>query len=249
MRSNSDPPLPVFTERAAQDFWLKNLSEADAFTQWVLDEIGPWLGARVLEVGCGTGTYTAAIADGHRQVVAVDMEEAYVEATLRRVGSRSGVSVICGDATQVDVPMPVDQTFDSVIMFDVLEHIEHDVDMLMRLRSRLGQGGHLILKVPAGLWLYSPMDKAIGHWRRYDKVGLCNVIRRAGYEVVAAWPFNAFAAPGWWWNGRVRKRLTPPADQVALFNRLVPVLRPLDRLARHVCGVSLFAIARRPDGS
>ena len=145
--------------------------------------------------------------------------------------------------------MPDGQLFDTVIMLDVLEHIEDDIDILARLRSRLRHGGHLILKVPARPWLYSPMDQAIGHRRRYDKGRLCHVVRCAGYEVVATWPFNAFAAPGWWWNGRVRKRLTPPADQVALFNRLVPAMRPLDQLARHVCGVSLFAIARRLDGS
>src|SRR5262245_5351324 len=131
MRSNSEsPPPPVFTGRAAEHFWLKTISEADAFTRWVLDEIAPWLGTRVLEVGCGTGTYTAAIADGCRQVVAVDMDEAHIEATLRRVGSRSGVTVVCGDATLVEALMPDGQLFDTVIMLDVLEHIEDDVDIL-----------------------------------------------------------------------------------------------------------------------
>jgi hypothetical protein len=72
-------------------------------------------------------------------------------------------------------------------------------------------------------------------------------VTQAGYEVVAIWPFNAFAVPGWWWNGRIRRLHAPPANQVALFERLVPVLRPLDRLARHLCALSLFAVGRRPD--
>jgi hypothetical protein len=33
-----------------------------------------------------------------------------------------------------------------------------------------------------------------------------------------------------------------------LYNRLVPVLRPLDRLTRLFCGISLLAVARRPAG-
>jgi hypothetical protein len=33
-----------------------------------------------------------------------------------------------------------------------------------------------------------------------------------------------------------------------LYNRLVPILRPLDRLARLICGASLMAVARRPVG-
>jgi SAM-dependent methyltransferase len=173
------------------------------------------------------------------------MEQAFVEEAIRRLGPRPSLQVICGDATEIEIPMPNDEAFDTVLLLDVLEHIKDDVDLLHRLRSRLGAGGHLILKVPAMPSLYSPMDQAIGHWRRYDKARLSDVIRRAGLDVVGAWSFNAFAVPGWWWNGRVLKRRSPPGEQVAFFNRLVPVLRPLDKVARVFCGVSLIAIGRR----
>jgi protein-L-isoaspartate O-methyltransferase len=235
----------VTTDTAVQDLWLQNLSKADAFTRWVLDQISPWLGHRVLEVGCGIGTYTAAMAVGSRKIIAVDMERGFVEEAIRRLTQRPNVQVICGDATEIDIPRPNDEAFDTVVLFDVLEHIEDDVALLTRLRSRLGHGGHLILKVPAMPSLYSPMDEAIGHWRRYDNKSLNEVISCAGLEVVRIWSFNAFAVPGWWWNGRVLKRRSPPGEQVALFNRLVPLLRPLDRLARLFCGISLLAVARR----
>jgi protein-L-isoaspartate O-methyltransferase len=238
----------VTTDTAVQDFWLQNLSKADAFTRWVLGEISPWLGQRVLEVGCGIGTYTAEMAAGSRKIVAMDMERAFVDEAVRRLALHPNVQVICGDATQADIPKPAGEPFDTVVLLDVLEHIEDDAALLARLRARLGPGGHLILKVPAMPSLYSPMDEAIGHWRRYDKSGLTEVISRSGLEVVRIWSFNAVAVPGWWWNGRVRKLRSPPAQQVALYNRLVPILRPLDRLARLVCGVSLLAVARRPTG-
>ena len=51
------------------------------------------------------------------------------------------------------------------------------------------------------------------------------------------------AQPRW---GRLLKRRSPPQEQVALYNRLVPILRPLDRLARLFCGIALIAVARRP---
>ena len=234
------------TDTAIQEFWLQNLSKADAFTRWVLAEISPWLGQRVLEVGCGIGTYTAEMAVGSRKIVAMDMERAFVEEAARRLAQHPNVQLICGDATAADLPNPDSEAFDTVVLLDVLEHIEDDVALLTRLRARLGPGGHLVLKVPAMPSLYSPMDEAIGHWRRYDRRGLTEVISRAGLEVVRIWSFNAAAVPGWWWNGRVRKLRAPPGEQVALFDRLVPVLRPLDRLARLFCGISLLAVARRP---
>jgi SAM-dependent methyltransferase len=238
----------VTTDTAVQEFWLQNLSKADAFTRWVLSEISPWLGQRVLEVGCGIGTYTAEMAVGARKIVAMDMERAFVDEAVRRLGQHPNVRLICGDATEADALKPNDEAFDTVVLLDVLEHIEDDVALLAGLRARLAPGGHLVLKVPAMPSLYSPMDEAIGHWRRYDKKVLIEVISRAGLEVVRVWAFNAAAVPGWWWNGRVRKLRSPPQEQVALYNRLVPVLRPLDRLARLFCGASLLAVARRPAG-
>jgi 2-polyprenyl-3-methyl-5-hydroxy-6-metoxy-1,4-benzoquinol methylase len=238
----------VTTNTAVQAFWLQTLSQAKAFTRWVLDEISPWLGQQILEVGCGIGTYTTELAVGSRKITAIDMERAFVEEAARRLAQHPNVRLICGDATAADTPKSHDEAFDTVILLDVLEHIEDDVTLLARLGARLGLGGHLILKVPAMPSLYSPMDEAIGHRRRYDKTSLTQVISGCGLEVVRIWSFNAAAVPAWWWNGRVLKRRSPPQEQVALYNRLVPALRPLDRLARLFCGVSLFAVARQPAG-
>jgi len=239
----------VTTDTAVQDFWLQNLSKADAFTRWVVDEMSPWLGARILEVGCGIGTYTAEIASGARHVVAMDMEHAFVTDAARRLSGRPNVQLICGDATQANLPELGDRAFDTVVLLDVLEHIEDDVGLLARLSAKLRPGGHLILKVPAMPSLYSPMDQAIGHWRRYHRRSLTAAFAGAGLEVVRIWSFNAAAVPAWWWNGRVRRHRSPPREQVALYNRLVPILRPLDRWARLFCGVSLFGVARRPTAS
>jgi SAM-dependent methyltransferase len=133
--------------------------------------------------------------------------------------------------------------FDTVVLMDVLEHIERDVSLLERLRSRLKPGGCIIIKVPAMPSLYCAMDQAIGHWRRYDRQNLSRTILFAGFQVVEIRPFNAFGVPGWWWNGMLKRR-SPPADQIALFNRLTPIFRPLDKLARHFFASSLIGIGR-----
>jgi SAM-dependent methyltransferase len=229
---------------AAQDFWLDNLSGADAYTRWILDEARPWLGRRVLEVGCGTGTYTVPLARAGHELVSVDIDPAYAAAATQATKGMAAVTVRHADAT--DPAVDLGEAFDSVILFDVLEHIEHDVALLSRLRARLKPGGRIVLKVPAMKSLHSPMDDAIGHWRRYDRASLAATLGEAGFEAERLWPFNAFAVPGWWLNGRVLKRTTPPAEQVRLFNRLIPVLRPLDKALRHVMGLSLFAVGRVP---
>src|SRR5580704_5506996 len=124
--------IPATTDTAVQEFWLQSLAGAGAFTRWVLDEISPWLGQRILEVGCGIGTYTAELAVGSRKITAMDMEPAFVAEAARRLAEHPNVRLVCGDATAVDMPKQ-DGAFDTVILFDVLEHVEDDVGLLARL--------------------------------------------------------------------------------------------------------------------
>jgi SAM-dependent methyltransferase len=239
---NASEKTQVKGALAAQDFWLETLGDAEAYTHWILDEIKPYLGRRILEVGCGTGTYTVPLGRAGHTITGVDLDPAYAEEAARRSSPLPTVTVRQGDAT--DPACDLGAAFDTVMLLDVLEHIEDDETLLARLRSRLEPDGRLVLKVPAIKALYSPMDKAIGHWRRYDRAGLRGVLTAAGFSVERVWSFNAFAVPGWWLNGRLLGRETPPGGQVALFNRLIPVLRPIDRVLRHLGGLSYFAVGR-----
>lgn len=60
-------------------------------------------------------------------------------------------------------------TYDIVIMGDVLEHIEEDFEALMLALSKAKPGGKLIMTVPAHQWLYGNHDKNLNHKRRYSK--------------------------------------------------------------------------------
>lgn len=59
--------------------------------------------------------------------------------------------------------------FDSIIYIDVLEHIENDRHEFESAYNRLKPNGHLVVLCPAHNFLFSPFDKAIGHFRRYNK--------------------------------------------------------------------------------
>ena len=237
------------TDTAVQEFWLQNLSKADAFTRWVVREISPWLGQRVLEVGCGIGTYTAEMAVGARTIIAMDMERTFVEEAARRLGQLPNVQLICGDATTADLPNPDHETLDTVVLLDVLEHIEDDVALLTRLGARLGQRGHLILKE------CRPCRRSIRRWMRRSAIGVDMTGRLdAGHlsAPTSRWfgsgPSTRPRCRGGGGDGRVRKLRSPRRDRWLCTSRLVPMLRPLDRLTRLFCGVSLIAAARRPAG-
>lgn len=220
-----------------QDFWLAHLGEARGFNQWVMRQVEPLLGHRVLEIGCGIGGFTAMMAASGHAVTAVDINADYVAATRRHTAQYPDISVVQGDATM----MGWQAEFDSVLMLDVLEHIADDIGFIQRLRDALKPGGTLVLKVPAGPWLYSPMDRAVGHHRRYTRQSLAQIFCEGGYMMSRCRPFNTVGILGWFVNGRLLGRSTPPAAQLDIFERLLPAVKAIDRLNPSPLGLSLIA--------
>lgn len=231
-----------------QDQWLDNLQSATHYNQWIFSRIAPHLKGRVLEVGCGNGNFTTLIAKSCAQLVAVDLNADYVAQTKARLSECEHVEVLAADATTMDYP----QTFDTIILLDVLEHIEDDVALLLKLRRQLAPGGRLLLKVPAVASLYNSLDAAVGHHRRYTPEALRQTILSAKDETQAAFEepaidyFNAVGILGWWLNGSVLKRTTPPGQQVGWFDRCVPLFQKIEDRVSLPTGLSLFAIATAP---
>jgi len=70
----------------------------------------------------------------------------------------------------------VHEIFDTIVMLDVLKHIENDVALLRKLRDGLGSDRRLILKMADGMWLYSTEDQAIGQFRRCRRRSLTDTL-------------------------------------------------------------------------
>ena len=66
--------------------------------------------------------------------------------------------------------------YDIIILADVLEHIKDDRKILKKLTELLKKNGKIIIYVPAHNYLYSAFDKQIGHFRRYSKKTLLNIV-------------------------------------------------------------------------
>lgn len=224
----------------AQTFWLEHLKLASSYNRWIFGQIRPHLGAEVLEVGCGNGNFSVLLAKHCDRLTALDLSRAYVEMTQARLKGCSHVEVLQADATALGQT----RRFNSIVMLDVLEHIEDDIATLHKLSQRLKPGGRLIIKVPALPSLYSPMDAAIGHYRRYHKLSLRRAFGQAGIPLSKIWYFNLAGIPGWWLNGKVLKRSTPPAGQVGLFDKVVPALEAFENAVPVPVGLSLFAIGQ-----
>lgn len=154
----------------------------------IREQVAPRPGARILEVGCGTGSNIALL----QQFGTVEAIEPDDGARAIAAG-RTGVLVQGGllpDGVVLD-----DGAYDMIVLLDVLEHIPNDREALGSLRSKLKPGGKLVLTVPAMPWLWSEHDVAHHHQRRYTAATLEKVVCDSGFKVRHRTHFNTMLFP------------------------------------------------------
>ena len=137
---------------------------------------------------------------------------------------------------------------DSVVMVNVLEHVKDDGAALSGIFRLLRPGGHLLAFVPALPWLFSAMDVALGHYRRYRKGPLIRLAESAGFEVVSARYFDIFGIVPWWaiYTLGGRTRFSPGLSK--LYDRMAaPAGRALEALVPPPAGKNIVLVARKPE--
>lgn len=218
------------------------MSSARNYNAWLLARARPYLGPRVLDVGAGIGTFTIELARLAESVVALEPDPDEAEVLRSRFVGDDRVSVL--QCTAAELPAG-EAPFDAAICFNVLEHVRDDVEALRAVHARLRPGGHLLLLVPAHPALYGATDRAVDHVRRYDRATLRRSVEAAGFELLELRHVNPVGALGWAVSSRLLRRSEIPAGPLALYDRLVPLLKALDRL-RLPFGLSLWAVTRTP---
>lgn len=130
-------------------------------------DLAAGLGGPYLDLGCGNGELAHAIAtrvgDGVK-VVGVDIAEYRIAAT-KRLPPLPNLSFMLGDATAIDLP----HAFKTVILSNVLEHIEDRPGLLRRIAAHVGPDA-ILIRVPVfdRDWRV-PLKKELGlDWRLDD---------------------------------------------------------------------------------
>lgn len=225
---------------------FRRVEAAVRYRRWVLDQIRPWLGQRLLEIGCGVGNITADLLD-RKRVVAVDIEPAYLFELERRLGSRPNLRTLeIGLEDNRLVEQVETEKLDSALLLNVLEHIEHDVAALENLSRALSPSAVVVLQVPAHGWLYGESDRSLGHIRRYGVRELRQAMLDAGLTVERIWQFNALGVLGWFVSGRLRREPMFSEGQLRVYETLVPLLRLIEPSQGVPLGLSIMAIGRTP---
>ncbi len=223
---------------------LEAMERAQNFNRWMFERIKKDVGSRVLEVGSGRGNMTGFLLKKDR-IIATDIDPGHLRILERQFGSLPNFRVAKLDLGNFEPAQFAAEGLDTIVCLNVLEHVENDRGALVRLRSALQPGGKLLLLVPAIPALLSPLDRAIGHHRRYSRKGLQQVVQEAGFRVLRHEAFNFLGIVGWFLNGKILRRKSLPPFQVWLYDRLIFLFR-LERLLHLPFGLSRIIVCEKP---
>ncbi len=238
---------PQFTKHSGL-YILSAVARAKKYNRWTLQQVDKFLGQRVLEAGAGIGNLSTLLIDRQRLVM-IDNNEMYIARLKNRFARRRNVRI---EASDLCDPQSFrrwqGEQLDTVVCMNVLEHLEPDQQVLESFNQTLVPGGHCVIVVPAGRWLYTGTDAELGHCRRYTQDELRQKMELAGFDVVFTRQFNRLGSLGWFFSGRVMRRRYLSPRQMIWFDRLLPVAKVLDYLLP-VPGLSLIMVGHKKDAA
>lgn len=222
---------------------LLSLEKAHRFNRWMAEAINPWVGSNVLEIGAGIGNIMSELIPRDRYV-ASDVNPHYLQYLGNFTLGKPYLSV-----KKIDLEDPSDfagleSSFDTVICLNVLEHVADPVTSLRNLHSALKPGGRLVIYVPQDQRLFTSLDKALDHYRRYDRATLENHLAQAGFSVEEILDFNRIGRLGWWFNGKILHRRNLSRFQLKIFDSLIPIFTRVDRFLPWI-GLGLIVVSVR----
>jgi SAM-dependent methyltransferase len=224
---------------------LEAFSHTHAFNNWLYQKISVYVQGKTLEIGSGIGNISAFLLKDQNQVSLSDLRPEYCQILRNKFGHDphlQGVYELDLSLKDFNSEYPeLLEKFDRVIALNVIEHITDDLLAIRNAKALLKNKGKLIILVPAGQWLYNSIDRELGHYRRYSKSGLNNLIETAGLEVTDCRYFNAAAIFGWWFSGNIlHEKIISPA-KLNLYDRMIPFFRMVDWFVTPFIGISVIS--------
>tara|TARA_B100000886_G_scaffold301883_1_gene231618 strand:+ start:3783 stop:4466 length:684 start_codon:yes stop_codon:yes gene_type:complete len=117
----------------------------------------------ILEVGAGCGSFTKYYAKKFNSLTLTELDKKNFLDLEKKFSKTENINIL-NSAVEA-----IDRNFDTIMYLHVLEHIKNDEEELKKAINKLNSNGYLIIMAPAHQKIYSNLDRAVGHFRRYEK--------------------------------------------------------------------------------
>jgi phospholipid N-methyltransferase len=144
---------------------LENFSIATLWRKYTLSKVSDYYrDKKVLEIGPGVGSFSELIAKKCKSLTMVEPDYEFCSILKKKLkNNKKIIKIINGRSDNVR------GKFDTIVHFQVLEHIKQDNKEITKNLNLLNENGYMLICVPSFMSLYSSFDRAIGHFKRYEK--------------------------------------------------------------------------------
>tara|TARA_B100001123_G_scaffold444046_1_gene591817 strand:- start:7165 stop:7839 length:675 start_codon:yes stop_codon:yes gene_type:complete len=221
----------------------------------VVDTVQPYLGNRILEVGAGIGNTSRSLPV--RDLLVLSEADKHLADILQQTVSSNFPQNAPVKAHWVDLDSnwtePLGEyNFDTIISFNVVEHVQNDLELFRQFARILKLGKtdgpkRIVTFVPAHNWAYGSLDRIHGHCRRYSEDHFRRIVKQLDPSAsLYTRYFNLFGLPNWFLMSRVLGRTTIGEGPIQVFEKVCPWVRPIDDFLHHVLrlpfGQSIIAV-------
>ncbi len=219
---------------------LEAFDKAHIWRKYIYYLIKKFLSKDILEVGAGIGSFTNNYISEEKNITLTDPDTYNSKVLKEKFLNKNNIKVFKCFVDEVN------STFDNILYLNVLEHIEDDVGELNKALKKLKNKGTIIVLVPAHQKLYGNLDKAVGHFKRYDmeffkNVKLDNAIVEKLYYLDCTGYFLYFINKIFF-----KEEVYPSNLKIFIWDKIfTPVTIILDKIIGYKFGKNIMCVIRK----
>ncbi|MEO7192524.1 MAG: methyltransferase domain-containing protein [Vicinamibacterales bacterium] len=238
-------PRTRMTEYAYPGDELDLFKHATHWKSYCGSALAPHIRGRVLEVGAGIGgTGRFLCTAGVSSWTCLEPDES-LASRLRQGLDERPFPVPSRVLTGTLMSVPAGDAYDTLLYSDVLEHIPDDRGELRLAATHLSPHGRIVVLSPAGQWLSSPFDEAVGHCRRYSRASLVRAAPPT-LRLIRAFYLDSAGLLASLANKILLKSRMPTLGQIQFWDGyIIPISTWLDPACGHAVGKTVVAIWSR----
>ena len=142
----------------------ERFDNADFHIRYCLSFMKKYIKGDILEIGAGCGSFTRNyVKPDHKNITLTELDNKNILDLNQKFKNFKNIKILNTDINKIK------NEYDTILYLHVLEHIKDDQNEIKEAIKRLKKGGHLLIMVPAHQKIYSNLDRAVGHYRRYER--------------------------------------------------------------------------------
>ena len=221
---------------------LERFDKANLWIKYIILHIKKFLKDDLLEVGAGCGSFTKSYMKKFKSITVTDMDSNSFNLLKENFENEKNIDVIKASIKDIN------KKFNTIIYFNVLEHVKEDILEIDTALKKLNSGGYLIILVPAHQKIYSKLDKAVGHYKRYE-MDFFKKNRFQNTKIVKLLFLDFFGYLLYYLNKIFFKEETYPSNlKIFIWDKIfTPFTMIIDYITRYKYGKNILCIYQKID--